>query len=188
LGELFQLHRGRLTQLVNARLEGRLKHRFDASDVIQEAFIRVTEQGTECPAAVAWPSYFWLRRIVLWTLSELQRKHLGAQTRDVRREFIWEHAGPPGVGSLELAEWLLDSMTSPSQAANRSEKIRHVRKALEQLEPIDREVLVLRHVEQLTRADTAALLGISTGAAAKRYFRALARCRQLLVQQGCDNV
>ncbi len=188
LGDLFERHRDRLKRLIDDRLDGRLRSRFDASDVIQEAFVRVTTQGTAPRELPLWLPYSWLRKLVLWTLAELQRKHLGAELRDVRRELELVHVFSFGISSWDLAQRLLDSFTSPTQSAVRAERVQQLRQALGQLESIDREILVLRHVEQLTRSETAELLGISTAKAAKRYFRALARCRRLLDPQGCDDV
>ncbi len=191
LAEFFELHRDRLIRLVDLRMNGRLHNRFDAEDVIQEALSRLAQAAAADALARdpgLWPPYLWLRKIVLWTLAELQSKHLGVAARDVRREQPHDVALGSSASNWILAERLLGSITTPSDAAQRAERISQVRAALEQLEPLDREILVLRHVEQLTRAETAALLNISTGTAAKRYFRALARCRRLLSQKDTDNV
>ncbi len=75
---------------------------------------------------------------------------------------------------------LLGRHTSPTQAAQRAERLVRVQEALNSLDPIDREVLALRHFEQLDRAETAQVLGISQDAGAKRYFRALKRLKDAL--------
>ena len=75
---------------------------------------------------------------------------------------------------------LLGRHTSPTQAAQRAERTLRVQEALNNLDAIDREVLALRHFEQLGRDEVALVLGIGQDAAAKRYFRALKRLKDLL--------
>jgi RNA polymerase sigma-70 factor (ECF subfamily) len=75
---------------------------------------------------------------------------------------------------------ILGRHTSPTQAAQRAERMVRVQEALNGLEPTDREILALRHFEELGRAEAAEVLGISQDAGAKRYFRALKRLKDVL--------
>jgi RNA polymerase sigma-70 factor (ECF subfamily) len=68
----------------------------------------------------------------------------------------------------------------PTPAARRAERLLRVQEALNTLDPIDREVLALRHFEQLNRAETAEVLGMSPETGAQRYFRALKRLKEVL--------
>jgi RNA polymerase sigma-70 factor (ECF subfamily) len=75
---------------------------------------------------------------------------------------------------------LLGRLTSPSNAAIRAELLLQVQEAMNSLDPADREVVALRHFENLTRAETAVVLGISEEAGAKRYIRALKKLKTIM--------
>jgi RNA polymerase sigma-70 factor (ECF subfamily) len=113
-------------------------------------------------------------------LQMLQRVHLGAQMRDKNREVPLPQGGMPCVSSDSIAGQLVSQLTSPSQAAMRHELQEQLRAALETLEPLDREVLALRHFEELGNNEVAQILGISKEAASKRHMRALKRLRSIL--------
>jgi RNA polymerase sigma-70 factor (ECF subfamily) len=102
--------------------------------------------------------------------------------RDAGREVSLYRDALPAASSAALAGRLLGRLTSPSQAAIRAERVIRLQEALNSLDPVDREVLALRHFEQLTAAETARVLGISEEAAAKRYIRALKRLKQILAR------
>ena len=110
---------------------------------------------------------------------DTHRFHLGTQMRDAGQE-VSLHRGPlPQVTSLSLAEQLLGKLTSASQAAMRVELKLRVQEALNSMDPQDREVLILRHFEELTNAETAQVLGIKPSAAVNRYVRALKRLKDV---------
>jgi RNA polymerase sigma-70 factor (ECF subfamily) len=119
-------------------------------------------------------------------LVDLHRQHLGARMRSVGREVSINRDGSPSAASACLAAHLVGECTSPSRAVERAELLAKVEESLESLEPIDREVLSLRHFEELSNADTAAILGIETAAASKRYLRALERLKSALAAAGCE--
>ena len=123
-----------------------------------------------------------LRLVVGQRLATVHRHHLGTQMRDAGREVALYRDALPAASSAALAGQLLGRQTSPSQAAVRAERVIRLQEALNTLDPVDREVLALRHFEQLTAAETARVLGISEAAAAKRYIRALKRLKQILAQ------
>ena len=180
LAELFDRHRERLRRMVELRLDPRLRARLDASDVLQEAYLDVARDLPSYLAEASLPPLLWLRLHVGWRLTTLHRQHLGTRMRDAGREISLYRGALPEASSAALASMLLGRLTSPTQAAQRAERLLRVQEALNSLEPIDREVLALRHFEQLGRAEVAAVLGIGQEAGAKRYFRALKRLKDVL--------
>jgi RNA polymerase sigma-70 factor (ECF subfamily) len=180
LAALFDQHRERLRRMVELRLDPRLRARLDASDVVQEAFIDVARDLDAYLADPKLPPLLWLRVHVGRRLTTLHRQHLGTRMRDAGLEISLYQGALPEASSAALASMLLGRQTSPTQAALRAERMLRVQEALNSLEPIDREMLALRHFEQLGRAEAAQVLGISQEAGAKRYFRALKRLKDVL--------
>jgi RNA polymerase sigma-70 factor (ECF subfamily) len=179
-GELLTRNRERLRRMVTLRLDQRLKGRIDASDVIQEAFVDASAQLAVYLQNPRIPFYLWLRFLTGIRLAKLCRHHLGAQMRDVGREVRLCQGHLSQASSAALAAQILGRDTRPSEAAMRAELKIRLQEALNDMDPIDREVLALRHFEQLTTAETAEVLGIKEAAAGKRYFRALERLREIL--------
>ena len=185
-GALLARHQQRLQGVVSFRLDPRLRGRVDTADVMQEAFITATARRADFFAQSAQPLFLWLRWIVGNTLLELHRHHLGARMRDPRRE------GQPGGGSSDCAgddgtraaliAQLTAGVTGPATGAGRAELKARLDEALGRMDAADREVLALRHYEQLTSSEAALVLGIQERAAAKRYLRALERLREMLAE------
>ena len=182
LSALLERHRDRLRRMVELRLDWRLQARIDASDILQDAFLEVASRLDEYLRGPELPLFLWLRLVVGQRLATVHRHHLGTQMRDAGREVSLYRDALPAASSAALAGQLLGRQTSPSQAAVRAERVIRLQEALNTLDPVDREVLALRHFEQLTAAETARVLGISEEAAAKRYIRALKRLKQILAQ------
>ena len=180
LNALFARHRDRLCRMVETRLDPRLQARLDASDVVQDAYVEVVERLQEYLRDPKMPLFLWLRLVVGERLVRLHRNHLGTQMRDAGREISLYRGALPPASSAALAAKLLGKQTSPSQAAVRAECILRVQEALNTLDPVDREIVSLRHFEELTAAESAQVLGIEESAAANRYFRALKRLNQIL--------
>jgi RNA polymerase sigma-70 factor (ECF subfamily) len=180
LAAFFEQHRDRLRRMVELRLDARLRSRLDASDVVQEAFLDVARDLDAYLADPKFPPLLWLRMHVGRRLTTMHRQHLGTKMRDARLEISLYQGALPEASSAALASMLLGRQTSPTQAAQRAERLLRVQEALNSLDPIDREVLALRHFEQLGRAETAQVLGITQEAGAKRYFRALKRLKDVL--------
>jgi RNA polymerase sigma-70 factor (ECF subfamily) len=180
LTELFARHRDRLRRMVEMRLDRRVQARLDASDVIQDAFVEVAARLPEYLRAPTLPLFLWLRLVVGERLATLHRQHLGTRMRDANREVSLYRGALPAASSAALAAQLLGKHTSPTEAAVRAERLLRLQEALNTLDPIDREILSLRHFEQLSRAETAQVLGIEEGAAAKRHIRALKRLKGVL--------
>jgi RNA polymerase sigma-70 factor (ECF subfamily) len=183
LAELFAQHRDRLRRMVELRLDRRLQARVDASDVIQDGYLEIAQRLEAYFQDPKLPFFLWLRLVVGEQLIMIHRRHLGAQMRDAGLEVALYRGALPAASSAALAAHLLGEHTSPTQAAVRAERLLRVQEALDQLEPIDREVISLRHFELLSRAESARALGIEESAASKRYIRALKRLKTALGDQ-----
>jgi RNA polymerase sigma-70 factor, ECF subfamily len=180
LGALFACYRDRLRKMVRLRLDRRVYGRLDPSDVVQEAFLDVARRFPEYAAAQPVPFYLWLRTLTGQRLIDLHRQHLGAHMRDANREVSLYRGALPQASSASLAQQMLAGLTSPTQAAVRAEMQIQLQEALNSMDPIDREVVVLRHFEELNNVETAQVLGIDTSAASKRYIRAIRRLKAIL--------
>lgn len=179
-GELGR-HRGRLRRMVELRLDRRLKRRVDPSDVLQEAYLEASRRREDYLAQPApMPFYLWLRFLAAQALQEVHRRHLGVQARDAGREVSIDGGKMPEATSAALAAQLLGRDTRPSAAAIRAERKLRLEEALNGMEPLDREILALRHFEQLTNGECACVLGLGESAATKRYVRALKKLKQIL--------
>lgn len=166
--------------MVRLRLDRRLQGRVDPSDVLQDAFLDVTQRLPEYIARPEMPFYLWVRLITGQRLLALHRRHLGAQMRDAGQEVSLYRGALPQASSASLAAQLLGRLTSPTQAAVRAELQIKLQEALNELDPIDREILTLRHFEDLTNTETATVLGLQKAAASNRYVRALKRLKVVL--------
>jgi RNA polymerase sigma-70 factor (ECF subfamily) len=166
--------------MVRWRLDRRLSARIDPSDVLQEVYIDAVQRVSGYLDKPSMPVSFWLRLLTGRRLLELHRQHLGAQMRDASLEISLEYGHWPLANPDCLAAYLTGSLTSPSQAAMRAEKEARLVNALTRMDAIDREVLVLRHFDELTNDEVAELFGIRKAAASHRYVRALERLRELL--------
>lgn len=178
--ELFERFRSPLHRMVTLRLDRRLQGRVDPSDVLQEAFLNYSRRISEY--ADHRPDYFfvWLRTVAVQTLIDLHREHLGAQKREADQEVSLFRGALPQASTDSLAQHLLGRLTSPSNAAVRAELQVRLQEVINSLEPLDREILVLRHFEELSNGEAAAALGLSKTAASNRYIRALDRLREAL--------
>jgi RNA polymerase sigma-70 factor (ECF subfamily) len=178
---LITRHRDRLRGMVALRMDRRLRGRIDPSDVIQEACLVAAR---ELPAYATNPNmsfYLWLRWLTGQRLIDQHRRHLGAKARGVTRELSLYHGAFPEATTADLAAHLLGRLSTPSKTAIRIEEKIRLQEALNSLEPIDREILALRHFEELTNAEAAEALSLDKSAASKRYARALVRLKEVLL-------
>lgn len=180
LTELFDRYRSRLRLMVHLRLDRRLQARVDSSDVLQEAFLEAAERYERYKQEPTMPLFLWLRFLVGQRLVLMHRRHLDVKGRAAGREVSLFHGALPQANSESLAAQLLGKISSPSQIAMRSELQVRLQEALNSMDEIDREVLVLRHFEQLTNVEVAQVLGLQERAASKRYITALRRLKEIL--------
>ena len=180
LAAAFDEHRPRLLRTVRFRLDPSLMGRVDPDDVLQEAYINAFQRCARVEGSTEQSLFIWLRMIVGQTLIDLQRRHLGAKMRDAYREQSINHAALSRNTTVSLVARLLGTHTSPSQAILRDERARQLREAIDSMDEMDREVLVLRHFEELTNGEVAQVLGIQETAASNRYVRAMRRLKTIL--------
>lgn len=180
VGELFQTFRPRLERMIALRTDPRAQGRFDPADVLQEAFVEATERLATFARDRPMPFFLWVRFLAGQKLLQFHRSHLGAQARDAGREISISQRSGVGASSVFVAGAWLEESTTPSRAAVRDEEHESVRAALEAMSATDREVLVLRHFEQLSNVEIATVLEISTKAASARYVRALTKIQAAL--------
>jgi RNA polymerase sigma-70 factor (ECF subfamily) len=180
LAVLWQRHHARLRQMIRLRLDRRLQSRVDPSDVLQETYIDLAARLPDFARDRPMPIFLWLRLVAGQRLMQVHRRHLGTALRDAGREISLHHGALPQASSASLAAQLLGHFTSASQAAARAEQRLRLQQALEALEPIDREIIALRHFEELSNSEAAAVLGLTKAGASKRYVRALTRLQSFL--------
>jgi len=179
---LFSRYREALSRLVHFRIDRRLRGRMDTSDVVQEACLEAVRRIDDYLRDPRMPFFLWLRFITRQKLVALHRNHLGVQARDPRREVRPNRLPSPSTTSVSVSERILSHLTPPADALARAETQRILQDALDRMDPVDREVLVLRHFEQLTNAEIAHEIGMDESAASKRYFRALKKIRGILAR------
>jgi len=182
LADLFCQHRDRLWRMIRLRLDHRLAARMDPSDVLQEVYLDAVQRLGGYLDNPAIPFPLWLRLLTGRRLLEVHRRHLGAKRRSAEQELSLEQGAWPVASPAAFADHLVGSLTSPSQAAMRHEVQGRLADALSRMDPIDREVLVLRHFDELSNNEVAGLLGLQKSAASNRYVRALDRLREILAE------
>lgn len=175
LAGFFMANRDRLRRMVDLRMDKRLAQRVDASDILQEGFVEAQNRFGEYLEDPKLPLFVWLRFLVGQRLLAVNRWHFGRQKRDPRKEQAIERQ--PTVGSEVMAREFSAHLTSPSQAAAQEELASRLTEMLDEMDEMDREILTLRHFEELSNNEAAAELGLTKAAASKRYIRALSKLR-----------
>jgi RNA polymerase sigma-70 factor (ECF subfamily) len=178
LDELLDRHRGELRNFVDFHLDPRLRARMDPSDVVQETQAELARRIDDYLANRPMPFRLWLRKKAYERLLNLRRDHVTRARRSVRREVAW-----PDRSSLLLARPLLAGGPSPSQQLEAKDLAERLSRAVARLADADREILLMRHAEDLPFDEIACLLGIEPAAARKRFGRALIRLQKLLVEE-----
>jgi RNA polymerase sigma-70 factor (ECF subfamily) len=176
---LLERHRPFLRQIVELRLDPRLRARVDPSDVVQEAQVDVFRRLAEYLRRRPMPFRLWLRKTANERVLKVQRRHLDAGRRAIGRE-----VSLPAHSSIVLGQQLLASGSTPGQHLDRSEVARRVRQAVARLPEADRQVLVMRNFEGLSNAEIGYLLDVDAATVSKRHGRALLRLRKLLLEDG----
>ena len=182
LAETWNTYRERLRKLVRLRMDRRLQGRIDPSDVLQEAFVDFATRAEEYVNDPSMPFYLWLRFLTGQRLQLLHRHHLGTQMRDAGREVSLHRGAMPQATSVSLAAQLLGRFTSVTQAVQRAERQLILQEAINAMDPLEREILALRHFEELSNAETAEVLEIKPTTASTRHIRALKRLRESLLK------
>jgi RNA polymerase sigma-70 factor (ECF subfamily) len=178
---LLDRHREPLRRMVRLRLDPALAARLDASDVVQEVLLEASRRLTDYLRHPTMPFHLWLRHIARDHVIDAHRRHRRARKRSLDREQPLVPAVLNDHSSVELAGRLLDGEPTPASAAIREELRRRLDAAVAALGADDREVILLRHAEQLSNQEVAQVLGLSEAAASMRYLRALRRLRGRLL-------
>jgi RNA polymerase sigma-70 factor (ECF subfamily) len=178
LGRLLERHRPDLVAFVELRLDPQTRSRVDPSDIVQEAQLEAVRRMDDFLERRPMPFRLWLRKAVYERLLNARRDHRRARRSVAREEAL------PDRSSLLLAQPLLSAAATPSQEAEARERAEQVARAVAELAEADREVLLLRHADNLSHEEIARLLDITPAAARKRYGRALIRLQQVLTEHG----
>lgn len=177
---LLDRHREALRNMVRARLDQRLSRRVDASDVVQDVLLEASQRLADYLRDPRLPFSVWLREMAKDRIIDLHRRHRVAVRRSLDKEQPLSPANFGDRSSLELAARLRDPELTPAANALRRELHERFLEALDRMDEEDREILVIRHVEQLSNSDAAAILGLTPPAAGMRHLRALRRMREIL--------
>jgi RNA polymerase sigma-70 factor, ECF subfamily len=177
LAELFARYRDRLRRMVRLRLDRRLQGQVDDSDVLRQAYGDVSQRAKEYDAAQ--PVFLWLRSVTGQRLQAMHRLYLGGRMGDAGQEVLLYRGALPQVNSVSLAGQLLGRVAGAGPE-NRAEKQIRLQEALNSMDALDREILALRHFEDLTNDETAQVLGLETAVASNCYIRALKRLKDML--------
>ncbi len=177
---LLARHRDAIRRLIAARMDRGVQSRVDASDIVQDVMIEANRRLVDYLANPAMPFRLWLRHMARDRLIDAHRRHRVAASRSVDRE-VSMHEAEPGEGiAPTVAAAMVDRELTPAAAATWGELQRRFAAAVEQLDEVDRQIVLLRHFEHLSTAEAAELLGLSKPAAGMRYLRAMRRLRSLL--------
>jgi RNA polymerase sigma-70 factor (ECF subfamily) len=179
LASLFSSYQNRLERIVSFRLDSRIRGRIDAADILQEAYLEASDRLHSFLESTDVSFFVWLRQQTLQTLIDVHRREF-RQKRDVNREIRFASTGTSDGTSLSIAQFLIDQLTSPSQVAVNAEEMQWLQEALNSMNEVDREIMALRHFEQLGNSQVAEILGLSPTAASNRYLRAAARLSEIM--------
>ncbi len=178
--DLFDRYRLRLKRMLEFRMDHRLRSRADASDVLQEVYIDAHQRIAHYLKKPDLSFYVWLRQLTAQRLIDFYRRHLVAEKRDARLEVPFRRDGTGASSVASIAVQLVAHLATPSQMMMQEEMIRQIEATLAGMEDLDREVVALRHFEELRNSEVAEVLGIKEAAASNRYVRALMRLREAL--------
>ncbi|TWU02561.1 sigma-70 family RNA polymerase sigma factor [Stieleria varia] len=177
--ELFTQNRSRLKRMIEFRLDRRLRGREDASDILQEVYIDAHQRIRHYLKRPDLSFYIWLRQLTAQRLIDVHRRHVATDMRSVNHEVALNRFDPTAT-SASIAFQLAARLASPSQLAMKAELHDQIQLAIEAMDPLDREILALRHFEELRNNEVAEVLDLKPAAASNRYVRALARLGEIL--------
>ena len=179
LAQVFEINRERLKRMIRMRMSERVRPRVAVSDVLQEAYVDLAQQLGNYAKDPKLPFFLWMRRVTGLRLAKVHRQHLGQQIRDANRDRRLDVA-MPDASAVYMANQLAGQFTTVSEKAMRNENELRMQAAIEQVSETDREILAMRHVEQLTNSEIAVLLEISESAATNRYVRAIRKLKDAM--------
>lgn len=177
---LLRRHRERLRRMVSLRLDRRMRGWVDPSDVIRQAFADAAARQAEYLQSATEPFFIWLRRVVGQKLRRVQEDRLGETLPDRGRELSLHQGAAPAANSVALAAQLLGQAPPLSEGEVRAQRMIRLEEALNNMDAQEREILALRHFEQLNNGEAAAVLEISQSDASKLYLRALKKLKEII--------
>jgi RNA polymerase sigma-70 factor (ECF subfamily) len=178
--QLLERHREAVRRMVGLRMDPMLRRRVDASDIVQDVLIEANARLVEYLERAKMPFHAWLRHLARDRLIDVHRQHRGARKRSVDRETHGSNVDLSNQSAFDLANVALDRQMTPAAMATHRELELRFQAALETLEDDDREIVLMRHFEQLSNQQAAEALDLSEAAAGMRYLRAMRRLRSLL--------
>jgi RNA polymerase sigma-70 factor (ECF subfamily) len=184
INALLERHRAALRRMVDLRMDRALSRRVDASDIVQDVMLEANRRLNEYLSNPAMPFHLWLRHMARDRLIDAHRRHRVSQRRSLDREQPLVAAHDMDRSTLELAAQLCDAELTPAAAATWHELQRRFQQAVEELDEQDREIVLMRHFEELSNQEVAQALNLSAAAASMRYLRAMRRLRGLLKESG----
>ncbi len=185
---LLDVYREPLRRVIDLRLDPALAARVDASDIVQDVLLEAHRRLEEYLRNPGMPFRLWLRHIAKDHVIDAHRRHRQAQRRSLDREQPLVPAVLADHSSYELAAQLLDGERTPASAAIHRELQRKLDQAIADLDEDDREIILMRHREQLSNQDVATSLGLSEAAASMRYLRAIRRLREVLLPETSSGI
>ena len=177
---LMDRHRNSLRRMIQLRLDQRLMQRMDVSDVIQDVLIEANRRLADYLNNPAIPFHLWIRQIAKDRIIDAHRRHRVSAKRSIDREQPQPGKGPFDQSTIELANQFRDQALTPAAAATQRELAQQIESAVQMLRENDREIILMRHYEQLNNQEIAQSLGLTEPAASMRYLRALKRLREII--------
>jgi RNA polymerase sigma-70 factor (ECF subfamily) len=178
--QLMDRHRNSLRRMIQLRLDQRLMQRMDVSDVIQDVLMEANRRLKDYLANPVIPFHLWIRQIAKDRIIDAHRRHRVSAKRSIDREQPQTGKGPPDQSTMELANQFRDQALTPAAAATQRELAEQIESAVQLLRENDREIILMRHYEQLNNQEIAQSLGLTEPAASMRYLRALKRLREVI--------
>jgi RNA polymerase sigma-70 factor, ECF subfamily len=173
-------HRNSLRRMIQLRLDQRLLQRMDVSDVVQDVLMEANRRLSDYLANPVMPFHLWIRQIAKDRIIDAHRRHRVSAKRSIDREQSLAAKGPPDQSTMDLANQFCDRALTPAAAATQREMAQQIEAAVMLLREHDREIILMRHYEQMDNQDVARALGLSEPAASMRYLRALKRLREII--------
>ncbi len=180
VNKLLERHREPVRRMIELRLDHAIIARVDASDIVQDTLVEASRRLQDYIRSPDMPFHLWVRHIAKDRIIDAHRRHRAAERRSVDREQPLERPGFSSQSSIQLLGQLQAGGLTPATQAIRKEMEARFAAGLEELDEVDREILMMRHFEQLSNQECAKALGLSEPAASMRYLRALRRLRAIL--------